>query len=449
MMVLEKITKFMDQHQMLPEGGLVLAAVSGGADSMCLLTALTELARTRRFSLAAVHYNHMLRGGDSDKDARFVERFCRDRGIPCHMGSGNVAASASQNGLGTEEAAREMRYNYFYSVAEELGAEKIATAHTADDNAETILMNLTRGSGLRGLCGIPPTRGILIRPLLAVTRTQVEDDLRARSVPYVEDATNAEMIYTRNKLRHQVIPVLKEINPNLALNLRDFSERLRQDEDYLCSLAEDSVGQSLQTGRIGAEKLAGLPAPVAARAIKKMAGRDLSSKHIASVMMLCVSDNPSGELSLPGLVVSREYGDLAFSETTGSLSFCPVKVQEGTEALIPELNLRISCVRMKKGANIHKSFNTFLFKYDAVYGKILARPRKPGDKLALSGRNRTKSLKKLFIEERVPRRKRSGIPVLSDERGVIGVYGFGVDRRVLPGDGDTVLKIQFEEIIER
>jgi tRNA(Ile)-lysidine synthase len=166
-------------------------------------------------------------------------------------------------------------------------------------------------------------------------------------------------------------------------------------------------------------------------------------------MKLGLSDNPSGELSLPGLVVFREYGDLVFSEKAEPPSFHPVEVREGVTNEIPELNLRISCIQTKKGANIHNSFNTFLFKYDEVYGKILARPRKPGDQLALSDKNGTKSLKKLFIERRVPRRKRSAVPVLSDERGVIGVYGFGVDRRMLPSDGDTVLKIQFEEIIER
>jgi tRNA(Ile)-lysidine synthase len=261
-MVLEKITNFMDQHQMLPEGGLILAAVSGGADSMCLLTALMELTRTRDFSLAVVHYNHRLRGGASDEDARFVERFCREQGIRCFVGAGDVAGYALQNGLGTEEAAREMRYDYFFSVAEEQGAEKIATAHTADDNAETILMNLTRGTGLRGLCGIPPTRGKLIRPLLAVTRAEVENALQAQSVPYTEDATNAETIYTRNKIRHQVMPVLKEINPNFPANLRDFSERLRRDEDYLCSLAEEFVERLPETGRVRTEKWPACPHPL-------------------------------------------------------------------------------------------------------------------------------------------------------------------------------------------
>ncbi|NMA24554.1 MAG: tRNA lysidine(34) synthetase TilS, partial [Clostridiales bacterium] len=211
--MLDRLAGFADKHGMFPDGGLVLAAVSGGADSMCLLAALLELSEKRGFTVAAAHYNHRLRGDESERDARFVESFCRERGIALYSGAGDVAAFAGSAGLGTEEAARRMRYDFLNKTEENINAKRIATAHTADDNAETVLLNLTRGAGLSGLGGIPPKRGIIIRPMLTLTREDVVAYLTSRGVPYIEDSTNALEICGRNVIRRRVIPVLRELNP--------------------------------------------------------------------------------------------------------------------------------------------------------------------------------------------------------------------------------------------
>ena len=182
-------------------GGRVLCAVSGGADSVYLLHRCLEGAAGHGYSVCAAHYNHCLRGAESERDERFVLDMCAALGVECLSESGDVEHFAAVNGLGTEEAARIMRYDFLERAADRLGAETIATAHSADDNAETMLFALARGSGLKGLCGIPPRRGRIVRPMLGVTRGEIEAYLDSRGIAHVEDSTNAALDYSRNKIR--------------------------------------------------------------------------------------------------------------------------------------------------------------------------------------------------------------------------------------------------------
>ena len=239
--MLNDILNFADEFDMLPEAGLVLACVSGGADSMCLLEALLEISRQRGFTVGAVHFNHKLRGEESDRDEAFVGEQCSARGTPLYTGGGDVRAYAQEHGLGIEAAAREMRYYFFYTAASNANAVRIATAHTADDNAETMIFNLTRGTGTAGLSGIPPKRGIIIRPMLRVSRDEVMNFISLRGVKFVEDSTNDLEIFTRNKLRRTVIPVLKQINPRLKDAVSSAAEISRADEEFLSGLADDFI----------------------------------------------------------------------------------------------------------------------------------------------------------------------------------------------------------------
>jgi len=193
--------EFAAQYDMLPRNGLVLCALSGGADSMYLAANLLAGMEQGGYRLAAAHYDHCLRGENSARDARFVREWCRSQGIPCVLGQGDVAARAKAEGRGLEETAREMRYAFLKETAAALGAEVIATAHTADDNGETLLLNLVRGSGLQGLCAIPPRRGNLVRPMLTTTRAEVERWLAEHHVPHVEDESNQDLCFTRNRVR--------------------------------------------------------------------------------------------------------------------------------------------------------------------------------------------------------------------------------------------------------
>ena len=249
--LLKTIENLIREQDLIPAGSTVLCAVSGGADSIAMLHILYRLRDKLRFRLAAAHYNHRLRGEESDRDQRFVEQFVQlccgvhRRGdgsvlpaVALYTGSGDVAAQARLRGTGLEETAREMRYAFLQKTAQEAGADLIATAHTANDNVETILFHLARGAGLRGLGGIPPRRGNIIRPMLTVTRPQVEDYLFLHCLPHMEDSSNTSDEYTRNRIRHQVLPVLEEIAPGFAVRLADTAALLRSDEEVLTAQAQ-------------------------------------------------------------------------------------------------------------------------------------------------------------------------------------------------------------------
>ena len=225
--MLNKLKAFMGSYR----GEAIVCAVSGGADSMALLWGLYLLKDKLNISLSAAHFNHHLRGEESQRDEAFVRHFCADYKIPLTVSGGQVVTGKK----GLEAAAREARYAFLKSLP-----GRIATAHTADDNAETILMHLVRGTGLKGLGGIAPVNGNLIRPMLHMTRQEVLEFLQEYSIPYVEDSSNGEDDFLRNRLRHNVMPLLKQENPSLSLNLSAMAERLRQDEQALTTAAEKS-----------------------------------------------------------------------------------------------------------------------------------------------------------------------------------------------------------------
>ena len=238
----------------LPEGS-VLAAVSGGADSVAMLRMLADAGRT----LAVAHYNHGLRD-EAGEDEAFVKSLCGQWDLPFASERGNVP-----KGAGVEAAAREMRYAFLERVRAERGLDCIATAHTADDNAETVLLNLTRGAGLPGLCGIPYRRGRIVRPLLRVTREEILRYLSEREIPYREDASNRDTVYRRNFIRHQVIPALKKVNPSLTDAVTRLTDSLGEDEAYLAGLAREEISRPRGDGGFPAKRLLELPRPVAAR----------------------------------------------------------------------------------------------------------------------------------------------------------------------------------------
>ena len=387
--MLSKLRAFVKQQNLISPGDSIVCAVSGGADSIALLWALYLLKEEWQLSLSAVHFNHHLRGEASDGDEQFVRDFCNGYGIPLYVGSEYVVP----NEKGLEAAAREARYRYFATLP-----GKIATAHTADDNAETVLMHLLRGTGLKGLGGIAPKRNNLIRPLLSVTRGEVEIFLEEYALPHREDNSNHTDLFLRNRLRHHVVPLLKEENPRLSENLSAMALRLRQDEDALAEIANQ---KPISITALRQESSA-IRVRILERFLKESGVPEPEASHIRLAEALVFSDNPSAQGNFPGgITICRNYDTLEVLAAA----------QQGS--------LQIVCSPAEELINTAEIFTV------EPQGNVYIRSRQSGDSIRLSGG--TKSLKKLFIDRKIPQSQRNQIPVICDDAGIIGVYGIGVN----------------------
>lgn len=428
-------------RQLLQPGDTVVCGFSGGADSTALLHCLVSLQEELSICVSAAHYNHGLRGEESDRDEAFVRAFCEARRIPLTVGRGDVRAFQEKEGLTLEEAARKMRYDFL----ESLPCDKIAVAHNADDNAETVLLHLVRGSGLRGLCGIPPVRGRIVRPLLTVSREEIVSYLKEEGLSWVEDSTNASCDCTRNRLRHEVLPLLKQENPNLLSCITAQSGLLRGEDALLDSQAEKLIVPQ-GTGFLCAP-LVNAPDPLEKRALRLILRdwlpQDVAYTHICALQELLRSSSPSAKLSLPGgLTARRSYEAFEILRET-PLTFSPVTLQIPGKTRIAPLNLKIICEITENYGFFKNTPFHFALKYDMIVRNInRVRPRRTGDRLTL---NCGKSLKKLFIDRRIPRWERDLIPVFVSGDTVAAVPGIGVDRAFLPAEGQPAIIVTIKK----
>ncbi len=430
------------KYNMLPKGSRVLCAVSGGADSMCLLHLLFSKRRELGIELFAAHYEHGLRGAESLTDAEFVSAWCAEKGIPCTVEHGDVAAYAGEKGMGTEQAARELRYDFLRRTAEKLGCDKIATAHNADDNAETIIFNLCRGTGGAGLRGIPPVRGDIVRPLLGCTRAEIEEYLDKNDVPHVEDSSNKTDDYSRNLIRHRVMPVLREINPAMAAAANRAAELSRQDEDCLSALADDFIERHFDGESLPQRELRALHPAIASRVLRRLCGGSQSMVCTERAMAL-LEGSEYAEADLSGRRIRRERGRIYFNEAV-EISITPRQLIPGETLEIPELGLRLKSEICRQGAEINDLFKTCGFYYDNICGNIFCTGKFAGDKLRPLGRGCTKSLKSLFAEKKMTRQQRDSALIFRDDKGILAVRGLCVDERAAAEAGDKILRIYIE-----
>lgn len=404
--MLNKLRKLLRQYDMVAPGDHVVCAVSGGADSVALLFGMYLLREKLGVTLSAAHFNHHLRGEESDRDEAFVQKFCGHYDIPLAVGEAQVLPGPK----GLEAAAREARYSFFATLP-----GKIATAHTADDNAETVLMHLVRGTGLRGLGGIAPVNGNIIRPMLGVTRQEVLAFLKEYALTFVEDSSNQTDDFLRNRLRHGVMPLLKEENPRLAENLSEMAMELREDATAL-ETAEELPSVADLRAMSPAFRSRALQ-----RYLKESGIPEPERSHIRAVEALVFSEKPSARAELPGgITIGRSYDRLEVLKNDPMPE--AVEIHPGETLQLPQWGFSLSCVMAEGIINTEK-----IFTVDAA-GPVVLRPRQAGDSIRLNAG--TCTLKKLFIDRKIPARQRPHIPVLADERGVLGVWGIGanVDR---------------------
>ena len=410
--MLNKLTAFIRTHHQIQPGDHVICAVSGGADSVALLFGLYLLREKLQFTLSAAHFNHQLRAEESDRDEAFVRALCHRYDIPLAVGTAPVTPGKK----GLEAAARDARYSFFATLS-----GKIATAHTAGDNAETVLMHLVRGTGLSGLGGIAPVSGNLIRPMLGITRQEVLDFLQEYCLQYVTDSSNNTDAFLRNRLRHHVMPLLEQENPRLVENLSAMALQLRQDEAFLREAAAEQTTLEVDALR---QMAPALRVRILEAFLKENGVREPEYRHIAMAESLIASQKPSARAEFPGgVIVERCYGTL---RVMPQCQLEPMLLPCPGEVVLPQLGLKIIC---RPAEQIINTADTFTL---ASSGPVWLRSRLSGDEMRLPGG--TKSLKKIYIDRKIPASQRPIVPVLADEAGVLGVYGIGANQHRIPAE---------------
>ncbi|MEA4965519.1 MAG: tRNA lysidine(34) synthetase TilS [Oscillospiraceae bacterium] len=436
----DKVLRFCLEQGLFSGGGRVTCAVSGGADSMAMLCCLLSLRQELGITVSAAHFHHGLRAAEADRDEEFVRDFCAAHGVPLVVGRGDVAAYAAERKLSVETAARELRYRFLLGCG-----GRIATGHTADDNAETVLLNLTRGAGIRGLAGIPPKRDRLVRPLLCVTRTEILSFLTAEQLSWREDGSNESDEYRRNRLRHHVLPLLRQENPALSETLLTQSLLLRAEDDYLEGETAETVSRLRRDGGYDCAAFRALPEAMQRRVIRQVVSAD--ARHTEAVREMLCAESPTGRRDLPGGVrVLRAYG-LFRTETELPPIWQARRLSVPGQTRLPELSLSVRAELLENPPHFSSDRNTYLLNYAMIDGEITLRPRRTGDMFVLPGGR--KSLKRLMIDRKIPASQRGSLPVLAMGNRVLAVCGVGVSREYLPRPGSALLLVRFEEQKEK
>lgn len=426
MPLLDEVRRFL-KAQNLTENR-ICAAFSGGADSLSLLHALHTLREECTIDLSAIHIQHNLRGEESRRDEQFCQSFCEAHGIPLTIVSCDVQGYAQQHGVSAETAARECRYAAFAEHC----ADYVATAHTASDNLETVLLHMTRGTGLKGLCGIPPQRGQFIRPLLRVTRAQVEEYLAEQGLSYMTDSTNHEDAFRRNFLRHHAVPALQECNPSIAETCAEMTEILRTEEDFL-SLQTNAAYENALRSDGSLKDLDTLHPAIQRRCIARLLGKYglAGRRNILAVQML-LQQGGSVELQRGGVCAHVSRGVLYLEQPQPQNLRKPLQLGENCifEGILAEAEV-ISRAEPEKFARIHTLFANSVLDYDIINGSAELHSRIPA--LYLRQRGRSISIKK-WLNEKVPPARRSTVHYLSDAEGLLWAEGLGADERAAVTD---------------
>ena len=431
---------------LLKPGGTVLCAVSGGLDSMCLLDLLIFWQKKNKGQVVAAHFNHQLRGEEADRDEAFVKEYCRKRKIPFAAGRGNVWAYAAREGLSIEEAGRILRYEVLQTESERLGGVPICTAHHADDNAETMLLNLVRGAGIRGLTGIPRRQGNLRRPLLDFTRAELEEYAFAYEIPHVEDATNKDPdAASRNMVRLLVMPLLRELNPRAAENMCRAAAILTRENAFLEEIAAGYAAhaepepEGLRISRqVLTEAPPGMAERVVLRLLESVCGsrRDVGSVDAEAVLALARGREAKWELHLAhSLLVRGEGGEIAIVRMTPPPK--PVLAALGREAVFGDWRV---CLSKKPGEG-------------ASYPLVLPRGLsltvtawKRTDRMTLPDSRGERSLKRLFNDAGVRPWRRDTMPVLRIGGAPAAAPGVGVDQAFAPDENTEPVYVTFYNV---
>lgn len=449
---MKRIEKFIQKYHMLTCGDKVIAGVSGGADSVCLFLMLLELREKIGFDLIAVHVHHGLRGEAADQDQRFVEALCEQHRIPLEIFRVNLESIAKKRKQSLEEAGRMVRREAFDSVCKKYGGNKIALAHHQNDNAETLLWNLSRGTGLDGLGGIRPVNGKFIRPLLCMNRKEIEEYLAKRKQSYCIDETNAGTDYTRNKLRHLVLPILEEqVNSSAVRHMNETMEQIWELQEYMQEQVEAAYQECVQEHsekvcwiQIQQNSFETFPELIKKMVIRKgmeqVGGkkRDLSHKHV-DVMMELMNKQVGRTLDLPyEMHAKRNYEGIRLEKrrtySSGEekkaeiMQECMSELNIPGEIILADRNLKVRCKILEKPKNlsikdIPQKIYTKWFDYDIIKSSLYIRTRQAGDNIVIDEKGHQKKLKSWFVDEKIPKEVRDSQLLLAENNDILWVLG--------------------------
>ena len=420
----ETVEKYIKEEHMIKGSEKILVGLSGGADSVCLLYVLRKLTGSDKKRICACHIEHGIRGENSKKDEEFVRRLCKEWDTELYVKNFDVPSLAKKWGMGLEEAGRRVRYEAFEEISKKAGCEEIALAHHADDNAETVIFNLVRGTGLYGLCGIPPVRDKFIRPLLCVRKQDIIRALDSINRDFCVDESNEDTSYSRNLVRHKILPVLEQLNTNAVMHMQKSSEILRQTGEYLTDTGRYELMKCADISKerviIPVKAIKDLPKAIAyhmiRQALSHLTGsmKDIGYVHTESIYELTKA-RTGASVDLPfGISADRLYDDIRLYNK----SFCGEKKEYELKA---DFLKKISKAELEE--KIHeKNPYTKIIDCDKIQVGLSLRNKKDGDRIAIGG-GVYKKLSRIFIDEKIPPEERGNIPLVSDGENIVWILG--------------------------
>jgi len=441
-MIQNEFAKTVLEYGMFNTGDKVVVGVSGGSDSVCLLHLLSGLKKLR-LELIVAHFNHRLRGKESERDEKFVKKTSEELGLPFVSDSADTISFKNREGLSVEDAARQLRYIFYQEVLDKYDADKIATAHTLEDQAETVLMRMLRGSGSSGLSGIPPVNDTIVRPLLGISKDKITNYLKSKKIKWIEDSSNSSSIFLRNKIRNELIPELRKYNPNIVEVLSRTSNLLRLESDFINIQAESAFKKVFFKRHFGyiaktedyLKLHKAIRLCILRKCIEKLKGdlKSVSMVQILSIDEQINSEKASCEVVLPGkFIFSKGYKIFSISGRDNKEAGFQIKINEYGAYKYPN-GLKLLFEKTSDRSEwLNENVGHFSLK--KVSFPITVRNIKPGDRFRPLGVKGYKKIKDFFIDEKVPRFLRKSVPLVECAEGVIWVGGFRIDERFKVND---------------
>ncbi len=453
----DKVLAYIKQYHMISEGDRIVVGVSGGADSVCLLLMLLEIRKSLPIELYVVHVHHGIRGAEADEDAVFVKQLCEINDISFYLFWEQVPEYAKQHALSIEEAGRKLRYEAFEQVKETCHASKIAVAHHKDDQAETVLFHLFRGSGLKGLGGMKPVRGDIIRPLLCLERSEIESFLQEREQTYRTDATNEETTYTRNIIRHEVIAVAKaQIQEQVVVHIADTAMRMQQAEQFVEQYAKKEYGNVVTVQedvyRIHVKALSDIDPFIQTYIIRMCMEqlaekwKDIAAGHVKDVLDLAAKD-VGKSISLPqNMTARRDYEDILIYKKdvdTDKVTVCENVTVPGTIYLENDVCIDFQVEACENKGDIVQKKYTKWFDYDKIESDLLLRNRKTNDFMCINSNMDRQTIKTYCINEKIPKEERDQLLLLADGSHILWLIGYRISEQYkVTKETKNILKVR-------